>query len=70
MSSSDEDVPVRQTMCWQEFLIDAVRARKILYDKSDRGYYDKDAKLNNWKDVAEALVSAGFSVIKNERACK
>lgn len=39
-------------MSWQEILIELVRDRPILYDKSCNNYKDSRVrKLNNWKDI-------------------
>ena len=53
-------------MTWQEMLIELVRVRPCLFDKSHRDYSDtRGVKQNNWADVANALVEAGFTVLKD-----
>ena len=71
-SDNNEDTPTcsSQACSWQEHSIELVRVRPILYDKHDRGYFDKDAKAHNWKDVTEQLISAGYAEIKNQTVSK
>ena len=41
---------------WREVLINEVRKRKCLWDKTDRAYKDsRTTKANNWTDVAAAM---------------
>lgn len=39
----------------EELLCEKVREYKILYDKTQKGYKEKVAVENAWKEVAEAL---------------
>ena len=39
----------------EEILAETIRSYKILYDKSSKGYKEKDAVVNAWNDVAEKL---------------
>ncbi len=45
----------------EELLIEEVRERKFLYDKSSRDYSDKQKKLNAFEEIALVM---GFTGIK------
>ena len=45
---------------WQDMLIEAVRRRPVLWDKSHLDFKDEcGIKRNNWVDVAKEMVLAG-----------
>ena len=61
MSSGEEEIDMA-AITFQEFLIELVRARPCLYDKTHPDYFDtRGVKANNWEDVAHQLLEAGFS---------
>lgn len=50
---------------WQEPLIELVRVSHCLNDKASRDYFDKDVKNNNWSNVSNQLIEAGYSHLKD-----
>ena len=49
---------------WQEVLIELIRERPCLYDKSHRDYHDsKGVKQNLWLEVVQHMESAGFKTM-------
>ena len=58
------NMELRPRASWQELLIELVRDRPCLYDKSHRDYFDtRGVKKNQWKDVAAGLIAGGCSSI-------
>ena len=39
----------------EEQLCEVVRSYPVIYDKSHKGYKERDAVANAWKDVANSL---------------
>lgn len=44
---------------FEECLINAVRERKFLYDKTDASYKDRNKKRNAWAEIAAGLEVSG-----------
>lgn len=50
-----------------EYFIELIRARPCLYDKSNPDYKDvRGVRLNNYTDICNAMVEAGFSNYDSE----
>lgn len=61
MSSEEPPVLVKE---WQEALIEAVRCRPVLFDKTHKDYKDaRGIKKNNWLDVAKEVTEATGDVL-------
>ena len=67
MASSEDETEInKNAITWQEFLIEAVRARPALYSKNSRDYFDSTVTKNLWRDVTGMLLGAGFSVLNGD----
>jgi len=47
----------------EEVLIEEVRERKFIYDKSSRDYSDKQKRINAFEEIALVMGLSGFTIM-------